>query len=117
MSKEKESSETEGKSSSPGKDSDAESAKIRKNGSPNLLMIKTKLSDLDETLKQNELLKDQLLEVTLAEDVKNLVINSCVEIGNKNFQDEIERFSKESKDVSNEGKTIDMFCDDAFDVT
>ncbi|GJY31734.1 hypothetical protein Tco_0415229 [Tanacetum coccineum] len=74
-------------------------------------------SDLDETLKQNELLKDQLLEVTLAEDVKNLVINSCVEIGNKNFQDEIERFSKESKDVSNEGKTIDMFCDDAFDVT
>nr|GEU85160.1 hypothetical protein [Tanacetum cinerariifolium] len=37
-------------------------------------------SDLDETLKQNELLKDLLLEVTLAEDVKNLVITFCVEI-------------------------------------
>ncbi|GJU23331.1 hypothetical protein Tco_1156673 [Tanacetum coccineum] len=51
-------------------------------------------SDLDETLKQNKLLKDRLLEVTLAEDVKNLVINSCVEIRNKNLQDEIERFSR-----------------------
>ncbi|GJT25333.1 retrovirus-related pol polyprotein from transposon TNT 1-94 [Tanacetum coccineum] len=29
-------------------------------------------SDLDGTLKQNELLKDRLMEVTLAEDVKNL---------------------------------------------
>ncbi|GKG22159.1 hypothetical protein Tco_0384754, partial [Tanacetum coccineum] len=66
--------------------------------------------DLDKTLKQ-------LLEVTLAEDVKNLVINSCVEIGNKNLQDEIERFSKESKDVSNESKIVDTFCNDAFDVT
>ncbi|GJT18884.1 hypothetical protein Tco_0877590 [Tanacetum coccineum] len=74
-------------------------------------------SDLDETLKQNELLKDRLLEVTLAEDVKNLVINSCVEIRNKNLQDKIERFSKESKDVSNESKTADMFCNDAFDFT
>ncbi|GJU53541.1 hypothetical protein Tco_1227255 [Tanacetum coccineum] len=73
--------------------------------------------DFDKTLKQNELLKDRLLEVTLAEDVKNLVITSCVEIGNKNLQDEIERFSKESKDVSNESKTTDTFCNDAFDVT
>ncbi|GJV33958.1 hypothetical protein Tco_1394358 [Tanacetum coccineum] len=72
-------------------------------------------SDLDETLKQNDLLKDRLLEVTLSEDVNNLVINSCVEIRNKNLQDEIERFSKESKDVSNESKTADMFCNDAFD--
>ncbi|GJX43872.1 hypothetical protein Tco_0260548 [Tanacetum coccineum] len=64
-------------------------------------------SDLDKTLKQNECLKDRLLEVTLAEDVKNLVITSCVEIGNKNLQDEIERFSKELKDVSNESKTAD----------
>ncbi|GJW28255.1 hypothetical protein Tco_0045130 [Tanacetum coccineum] len=74
-------------------------------------------SDLDETLKQHELLKDRLLEVTLAKDVKNIVISSCVEIGNKNLQDEIERFSKESKDVSNESKTADTFCNDAFDVT
>ncbi|GJT69443.1 hypothetical protein Tco_1028729 [Tanacetum coccineum] len=67
-------------------------------------------SDLDKTLKQ-------LLEATLAEDVKNLVIPSCVEIGNKNLQNEIERFSKESKDVSNESKIVYMFCNDAFDVT
>ncbi|GKA31211.1 hypothetical protein Tco_0717516 [Tanacetum coccineum] len=66
---------------------------------------------------QVQLLKDRLLEVTLAEDVKNLVINSCVEIKNKNLQDEIEQFSKESKDVSNESKTADTFCNDAFDVT
>nr|GEW55362.1 putative reverse transcriptase domain-containing protein [Tanacetum cinerariifolium]GEW64598.1 putative reverse transcriptase domain-containing protein [Tanacetum cinerariifolium] len=59
----------------------------------------------------------RLLEVNLAEDVKNLVINSCVEIGNKNLQVEIERFSKESKDVSNKRKTVDTFCNDAFDVT
>ncbi|GJX36648.1 hypothetical protein Tco_0248205 [Tanacetum coccineum] len=74
-------------------------------------------SDFDKTLKQNELLKDCLLEVTLAEDVKNLVTTSCVEIRNKNLQDEIERFSKESKDISNESKTTDTFCNDAFDVT
>ncbi|GKA34791.1 hypothetical protein Tco_0721220 [Tanacetum coccineum] len=74
-------------------------------------------SDLDKTLKQNKILKDRLLEATLAEDVKNLVITSCVQIGNKNLQDEIERFSKESKDVSNETKTADTFCIDAFDVT
>ncbi|GKA66483.1 hypothetical protein Tco_0766291 [Tanacetum coccineum] len=74
-------------------------------------------SDLDKTLKQNELIKDRLLEATLVEDVKNLVINSCVEIGNKNLQDEIKRFSKESKDVSNESKNDDTFCNDTFDAT
>ncbi|GJW29051.1 hypothetical protein Tco_0045926 [Tanacetum coccineum] len=74
-------------------------------------------TDLDKTLKQKEILKDRLLEVTLAEDVKNLVITSCVEIGNKNLQDKIKRISKESKDVSNESKTADTFCNDAFDVT
>ncbi|GKC36601.1 hypothetical protein Tco_1048985, partial [Tanacetum coccineum] len=74
-------------------------------------------SDLDKTLKQNELLKDRLLEATLAEDVKNLVITSCVEIRNKNLQDKIERFSKELKDVSNESNTADTFCNDAFNVT
>ncbi|GJU19733.1 hypothetical protein Tco_1153075 [Tanacetum coccineum] len=113
----------QGKSSSLGNDTDVEGAKISKNGLDdditiaNLLMTKTKLSNLDETLKQNKLLKDRLLEVTLAEDVKNLVINSCMEIRNKNSQDEIERFSKESKDVSNESKTADTSCNDSFDVT
>ncbi|GKE94656.1 hypothetical protein Tco_1579511, partial [Tanacetum coccineum] len=74
-------------------------------------------SDLDKNLKQNELLKDQLLKENLAEDVKNLVITSYVEIGNKNLPDEIERFSKASKDVSNESKTTNTSCNDAFDVT
>ncbi|GJS20349.1 hypothetical protein Tco_0448981 [Tanacetum coccineum] len=74
-------------------------------------------SDLDETLKQNAFLKDRILEATLAEDIKNLVITSCVEIGNKKLQDEIERFSKESHDVSNETKPADTFCNDAFNVT
>ncbi|GJZ59570.1 hypothetical protein Tco_0615386 [Tanacetum coccineum] len=74
-------------------------------------------SDIDKTLIQNEFLKDRLLEATLAEDVKNLVITSCVEIRNKNLQDEIERFSKASKDISNKSKTDDTFCNDAFDAT
>ncbi|GJZ20364.1 hypothetical protein Tco_0556954, partial [Tanacetum coccineum] len=74
-------------------------------------------NDLDETLKQNESLKDRLLEVTLAEDIKNLIITSCVEIGNKNLQDKIKRILKEPKNVSNEIKTVDTFCNDAFDVT
>ncbi|GKE86738.1 hypothetical protein Tco_1560480 [Tanacetum coccineum] len=74
-------------------------------------------NDLDETLKQNELLKDRLLEASLVEDVKNLVITSCVEIRNKDLHDEIERISKKSKDVSNESKTADTVCNDAFEVT
>ncbi|GJV51698.1 hypothetical protein Tco_1447439 [Tanacetum coccineum] len=74
-------------------------------------------NDLDETFKQNELLKDQLLEASLAEDIKNLVITSCVEIRNKDLHDETERISKESKDVSNESKTADTVCNDAFEVT
>ncbi|GJU72474.1 hypothetical protein Tco_1263879 [Tanacetum coccineum] len=36
---------------------------------------------------------------------------------NKNLQDKIERFSKESKDVLKESKTVHTFCNDAFDVT
>ncbi|GJX87800.1 hypothetical protein Tco_0339814 [Tanacetum coccineum] len=64
-------------------------------------------NDLDETFKQIEILKDQLLEASLAEDIKNLVITSCVEIRNKDLHDETERISKESKDVSNESKTVD----------
>ncbi|GJU43174.1 hypothetical protein Tco_1200440 [Tanacetum coccineum] len=71
-------------------------------------------NDLDETLQQNEFLKDRLLEASLAEDVKNLVITSCVEIRNKDLRDEIERISKESKDVSNESKTADTTYKDLF---
>ncbi|GKA22100.1 hypothetical protein Tco_0708062 [Tanacetum coccineum] len=74
-------------------------------------------NDLDETFKQNELLKDRLLEASLAEDIKNLVITFCVEIRNKDFHDEIERISKESKNVLNESKTADTVCNDAFEVT
>ncbi|GJR33577.1 hypothetical protein Tco_1209261 [Tanacetum coccineum] len=74
-------------------------------------------NDLDETLKQIELLKDQLLKASLAEDVKNLVITSCVEIRNKDLHDETERILKESKDVSNESETADTVCNDAFEVT
>ncbi|GJR82030.1 hypothetical protein Tco_0152815 [Tanacetum coccineum] len=74
-------------------------------------------NDLDKTFKQNEFLKDQLLEASLAEDIKNLVITSCVEIRNKDLHDETERISKESKDVSNESKTADTVCNDAFEVT
>ncbi|GJR98062.1 hypothetical protein Tco_0270236 [Tanacetum coccineum] len=74
-------------------------------------------NDLNETFKQNELLKDRLLEASLAEDIKNLVITSCVEIRNTDLHDEIERISKESKDVSNESKKADTVCNDAFEVT
>ncbi|GJY15171.1 hypothetical protein Tco_0385593 [Tanacetum coccineum] len=73
-------------------------------------------NDLDETLKQNELLKDRLLEASLTEDIKNLVINSCVEIRIKDLHDEIERISKESKDVSTESKTTDKAKSIAFEV-
>ncbi|GKA45859.1 hypothetical protein Tco_0738655, partial [Tanacetum coccineum] len=76
---------------------------------------------IKEILLKLNLLDHRILndkgEVTLAEDVKNIVINSYVEIGNKNLQDEIKRISKESKDVSNETKTADTFCKDTFDVT
>ncbi|GJZ56485.1 hypothetical protein Tco_0611678 [Tanacetum coccineum] len=57
-------------------------------------------NDLDETLKQNELLKDRLLEESLAKDIKNLVITSCMETRNKDLRDETKRISKESNDVS-----------------
>ncbi|GKD16289.1 hypothetical protein Tco_1205447 [Tanacetum coccineum] len=51
------------------------------------------------TSKKNEILQnniDQLLKANIANDVKNLVMQSYVEIKNK---EEIERFSKKSKDV------------------
>ncbi|GJZ08382.1 hypothetical protein Tco_0542665 [Tanacetum coccineum] len=74
-------------------------------------------NDLDETFKQNELLKYRLLEASLTEDIKNLVITSCVEIRIKDLHDEIERISKESKDVLTESKKADTACNDAFEVT
>ncbi|GJY01307.1 hypothetical protein Tco_0359459 [Tanacetum coccineum] len=74
-------------------------------------------NDLDETFKQNKLLKDQLLEASLAEDIKNLVITSCMETRNKDLHDETERISKESKDVSTENQKADTVCNDAFEVT
>ncbi|GJX21415.1 hypothetical protein Tco_0224092 [Tanacetum coccineum] len=58
---------------------------------------------------KNEILQnkiDQLLEANIANDVKNIVMQSYVEIKNKQ---EIERFSKESKDV-------DKFCNDVVEV-
>ncbi|GJT18829.1 hypothetical protein Tco_0877535 [Tanacetum coccineum] len=74
-------------------------------------------NNLDETLKQNEFLKDRLLEASLAKDVKNLVITSCVKIRNKDLYDEIERISKVSKDVSNESKTANMYANICIEVT
>ncbi|GJY07497.1 hypothetical protein Tco_0374551 [Tanacetum coccineum] len=56
-------------------------------------------NDLDETFKQNKLLKDQLLEASLAEDIKNLVITSCVEIRNKDLHAATERISKDSNEM------------------
>ncbi|GJR89995.1 hypothetical protein Tco_0214006 [Tanacetum coccineum] len=64
-----------------------------------------------------ELLNDQLLEASLAEDIKNLVITSCVEKRNKDLHDETEKISKESKDVSTKNKKADTVCNDAFEVT
>ncbi|GJY34012.1 hypothetical protein Tco_0418481 [Tanacetum coccineum] len=74
-------------------------------------------NDLDETFKQNDLLKDKLLEASLAEDIKNLVITTCVEIRNKDLHDENERISKESKEVSNESTTADTVCNEPFEVS
>ncbi|GKC59109.1 hypothetical protein Tco_1086707, partial [Tanacetum coccineum] len=53
---------------------------------------------VDRTLKINKILQnkiDQLLEANIANDFMNLVMQSYVEIKNK---EEMERFSKESKD-------------------
>ncbi|GJR05997.1 hypothetical protein Tco_0528981 [Tanacetum coccineum] len=50
----------------------------------------------------SEKILEDVVKTSLAEDIKNLVITSCVEIRNKDLHDEIERISKESKDVSNE---------------
>ncbi|GKA80783.1 hypothetical protein Tco_0787475 [Tanacetum coccineum] len=76
-------------------------------------------SEVDETSEKYEILHndlDRLLEATLADDVRNLVMHSCVKIENKNLREEIGNFSKDSRDVSNESKSIDKFCNDAVDV-
>nr|GEZ47289.1 hypothetical protein [Tanacetum cinerariifolium] len=64
---------------------------------------------VDRTSKKNEILQnkiDQLLEENIANDVRNLVMKSYVKIKNK---EEIERFSKESKDG-------DKFCNEVVEV-
>nr|GEU83965.1 hypothetical protein [Tanacetum cinerariifolium] len=64
---------------------------------------------VDKTSKKNKILQnkiDQLLEANIANDVRNLVMRSCVKIKNK---EEIERFSNESKDS-------DKFCNDVVAV-
>ncbi|GKC48780.1 hypothetical protein Tco_1071525 [Tanacetum coccineum] len=66
-------------------------------------------SKVDRTSKKNEILQnkiDKLLEAYIANDVKNLVMQSYVEIKNN---EEIERFSKESKDS-------EKFCNDVVEV-
>ncbi|GJY96787.1 hypothetical protein Tco_0513697, partial [Tanacetum coccineum] len=81
----------------------------------NLKQIKEELieesmeSKVDRTSKKNEILQnkiDKLLEAYIANDVKNLVMQSYVEI-KKN--EELERFSKESKDS-------EKFCNDVVEV-
>ncbi|GKB43666.1 hypothetical protein Tco_0888608 [Tanacetum coccineum] len=64
---------------------------------------------VDRTSKKNEILQnkiDQLLEANIANDVRNIVMQSYVKIKNK---EEIEQFSKESKDG-------DKFCNDVVEV-
>ncbi|GKA83967.1 hypothetical protein Tco_0805562 [Tanacetum coccineum] len=64
---------------------------------------------VDRTSKKNEILQnkiDQLLEANIANDVRNIVMQSYVKIKNK---EEIERFLKESKDG-------DKFCNDVVEV-
>ncbi|GKB24286.1 hypothetical protein Tco_0863687 [Tanacetum coccineum] len=63
---------------------------------------------VDRTSKKNAILQnkiDQLLEANIANDVKNIVMQSYVEIKNN---EEIERFLKESKDS-------EKFCNDVVE--
>ncbi|GJW27280.1 hypothetical protein Tco_0041091 [Tanacetum coccineum] len=66
-------------------------------------------SKFDQTSKKNEILQnkiDQLLEANIVNEVRNLIMQSYVEIKNK---EGIERFSKGSKDG-------DTFCNDVVEV-
>ncbi|GJW32904.1 hypothetical protein Tco_0052936 [Tanacetum coccineum] len=59
-------------------------------------------NELDEASKKNANFNekfDRLLEATLANDVKNCVVHSFVEIENENLREEVEKISKECKDV------------------
>nr|GEU72367.1 hypothetical protein [Tanacetum cinerariifolium] len=72
-------------------------------------IFKSMKRKVDRTSKENENFQnkiDKLLEANISNDVKNLVMQSYVEIKNK---EEIERFSKESKDG-------DKFCNDVVEV-
>ncbi|GJY94289.1 hypothetical protein Tco_0510650 [Tanacetum coccineum] len=74
-----------------------------------LNIFKSMESKVDRTSKKHEILQnkiDQLLEANIANDVKNLVMQSYVGIKNK---EEIERFSKKSKDS-------EKFCNDVVEV-
>ncbi|GJU43016.1 integrase, catalytic region, zinc finger, CCHC-type containing protein [Tanacetum coccineum] len=55
-------------------------------------------SDLDATLRQNEILKDRLLEATLTHDVEKYML-MCYDSMNDNLKDEIEKVKRESIDV------------------
>ncbi|GJW84357.1 hypothetical protein Tco_0157502 [Tanacetum coccineum] len=55
-------------------------------------------SDLDATLKQNEILIDQLLEAILKHDVESCVL-MCSDSMNDNLNDEIEKVKRDSIDV------------------
>nr|GEW18207.1 uncharacterized mitochondrial protein AtMg00810-like [Tanacetum cinerariifolium] len=60
--------------------------------------FKSMKSELDETMKQNKHLKNQLLEATLTHDVEKYGL-MCSESQNDNLNDEIEKVKRESKDV------------------
>ncbi|GJW06944.1 hypothetical protein Tco_1569367 [Tanacetum coccineum] len=67
---------------------------------------------MNEFQKDEKFLKDRLLEASLAKNefLKDRLLEASL-------HDEIERISKESKDVSNENKTTNTVCNDAFEVT
>ncbi|GJT84808.1 hypothetical protein Tco_1066525 [Tanacetum coccineum] len=71
----------------------------------------------DEKEMNPILLKDRLVDSILSEDTRILFITLVWKNKDKDLHDEIERISKESKDVSNESKTADTVCNDAFEVT
>ncbi|GKC51969.1 hypothetical protein Tco_1074714 [Tanacetum coccineum] len=58
--------------------------------------------ELAETSKENDNFNEKynrLLETSLANDVMNCVVHSCVDIDNEILREDIERISKESKDI------------------
>nr|GEZ47311.1 hypothetical protein [Tanacetum cinerariifolium] len=55
-------------------------------------------SELDETLKQNGILNDRLLEATLNHHIEKCVL-MCSDSKNDNLNDEIRKVKRESKDI------------------